>query len=1805
MKTKLLILIILLLPLINFAQDCVSLMKPVSLSERVSESSLIIEGKILNSKSYWDENQRHIYTVHEVTVYKSLKGNAASTVNVVTQGGRVGTIVQTVSNASQLQINDEGTFMLKPFSSSVLSSVNGFELVAAAQGVIKYNPFTNRGSDLFTTYNSITNDVYNSIQQLTGSGYTELQARPIFSNNNKSSSNSPILYSFSPLTATAGTQTQFTITGNNFGTTQGSIGFSNANDGGASYTYALDSQVISWSNTDIVVEIPSTAGTGFINIVTDSGANEESTVPLTIEYAQLNPGDGTTAYPAALYDQDGNGGLSFVYHTGFDGSIAATYFEAAFEQWNCESQLNFTFSGTTTTNATGNDGENIVQFDNGSLLSTGALGVVVNTYNVCSATNKAIPIDMDIVWDNTTNWYYGSGNPGATEYDFKSVALHEMGHAHQLGHVIDDDLIMHYSLGNGVNKYVLDQLDIDGANHIMSVSSTSVGCGLSAMTGQNYCCDDITITTQPSVPDVCDTEVFTISADGTDYSSLQWQVNDGNGWTDLSNDSVYSNVTTTTLGVIADTSMDDYMYRLAFGNTCNEVAYSNEVTANIDTLPIASITTGSTACSGTITFAFSEDPNRTNLEFSLDNGSTYPYNYADTTSPQTISDIGVGDYTIWVRWGDDDCPIELGDYTVSLDDSGCYTSIPDANFEAALEALGYDDISGDNQVPTANIETITSLDVSYKSISDLTGIEDFTSLLELDIRNNNLSTVDISNNVLLTSFKVQNNNLTSIDVSNNTDITFLNITNNAVTSLDVSNNALLSELYTAGNAITSADLSNNPNLTIVGLNPNNLSSLNIQNGNNTAITTFAANGNPNLTCVLVDDAAYSSANWTIIDAQTFFSDVSCYTAIPDANFEAALDELGYDDISGDGQVPTGYINSLTSLNVINKNISDFTGIEAFTSLTTLLIASNSTTSLDLTSNTSLQYLDAASCDIENIQLTGLTQLIEVQLALNNLTSLDFTAFHNLVDIRLNSNDLTELNLRNGANSIISVLDISSNDDLTCVFIDDQDLLTTADVYYDSHTNFFTGDYCDYTVIPDANFEAALEALGYDDFSNDGQVPTELIEVVTSLTISNSNIADLTGIEDFTALQALNANNNDLTEINTTTLVNLQSLWFNNNDIAAVDLTTNILLSDIRCNHNNLTELDTALLPNLIKVYAESNQINALDFSNNSVLAMLFIDTNDLVSLDLTNNTALTHLDVKGNDLEFLDVRNGNNTSITEFETQLNNLNCILVDDVAYSEVNWINIDATTNFTLSYCNYTAIPDANFEAALEALEYDDISSDGQVPTALINGVITLNVSSKNISDFTGIEDFTSLTHLESGFNSITSIDLSNNLLLEEFSANNCNLTSIDITGLNFLEKLQVNENQISAIDLSTNTNLVNLNVRDNLLSNIDITSNIALVVIDCGENDDLTTVNFSNNSQLKEVEIANAPGLTSVDLSQNQNLEYLDVSNADLSYLNIQNGNNINIGNSDFYADTNPNLNCIIVDDASYSTTNWTYIDVQTSFTDTFCTTDYTLAIDVYLQGAAINPNTGEETLMRDDLRVAGLLPTTSPYNTETCDSTVFDVTGSDAIVDWVWIELRDTVDQTVISASRSALLQRDGDVVDVDGTSHLTFSLEQDAYYVAIKHRNHLGVMHDTSPLFFSDATTTIDFTDANNQITYGTNAQTTFGMPSGVAAMWAGDANGDGRLNYSGALSDVPGMRSQVFNDPDNSVFGGPPVASYPSQGYNGTDVDMDGVTVYSGASSDVLYVRNNIFNNPSNSVFGGPPTSTYVFIQQLPEGAN
>ena len=250
------------------------------------------------------------------------------------------------------------------------------------------------------------------------------------------------------------------------------------------------------------------------------------------------------------------------------------------------------------------------------------------------------------------------------------------------------------------------------------------------------------------------------------------------------------------------------------------------------------------------------------------------------------------------------------------------TYVPDDNFEQALIDLGYDSGTLDDYVPTANINTITSLDVHGKNIADLTGIEDFTALTNLSCRNNQLTALNISNNTNLRILSCQYNQITSIDISNNlalynfncyhnrlSDLSIVNNTSlldlfcgaNELTDIDVSNNTALRTLYGQDNQFTDLDVSNNPALQYFKCFNNRLISLNLKNGNNTAISNdnFDMTNNPDLTCILVDDATWSTTNWTNIDATSTF-----------VNSQAECDALGVDTLDAHSDL-TLYPNPAT------------------------------------------------------------------------------------------------------------------------------------------------------------------------------------------------------------------------------------------------------------------------------------------------------------------------------------------------------------------------------------------------------------------------------------------------------------------------------------------------------------------------------------------------------------------------------------------------------------------------------------------------------------------------------------------------------------------------------------------------------------------------------------------------------------------------------------------------------------------------------------------------------------------------------
>ena len=200
--------------------------------------------------------------------------------------------------------------------------------------------------------------------------------------------------------------------------------------------------------------------------------------------------------------------------------------------------------------------------------------------------------------------------------------------------------------------------------------------------------------------------------------------------------------------------------------------------------------------------------------------------------------------------------------------------MPDDKFEQKLIDLDFDAGALDDYVFTSNISTVTHLSLFNLGISDLTGIEKFTALTSLDCRNNQLTSLDVSANTTLTSLYCSSNQLTNFDVSANTVLTSLDCRNNQLTSLDVSANTTLTSLACSSNQLTNFDVSANTALTSLDCPFNQLTRLNVKNGNNINFGTggFYAYGNPNLRCIQVDNAEWSTNNWTDIDGTTSFSE---------------------------------------------------------------------------------------------------------------------------------------------------------------------------------------------------------------------------------------------------------------------------------------------------------------------------------------------------------------------------------------------------------------------------------------------------------------------------------------------------------------------------------------------------------------------------------------------------------------------------------------------------------------------------------------------------------------------------------------------------------------------------------------------------------------------------------------------------------------------------------------------------------------------------------------------------------------------
>jgi hypothetical protein len=513
-----------------------SLLREIKLEERVANSDLVIEGKVISKRSFWNTDRTMIYTSNRVEIFKVFKGAASSgVIQILTVGGAVGDRMITTNSLLRLETNDTGIFLCEsPKHFHALPpaepGIPRYEAYASSQGFIKYDSQLQTASDPFKQYDDLKDDLYSVLSSHGFFVIKSLDTPTIRSAAIAGAAAAPPTISFAPPTITAGTGSVLTITGSGFGAAQGSgrVEFTNADDGGATFITPLASQYQAWSATQIQVEVPASAGTGVIRVI--QGVTQTSTTALTVTYSHLNvdfdPGPGTIAYQTDHVDDNGSGGYTWRMNTGFDANAAAkASFLRALDSWRCATHVNWVMGATTSINDAVSDGTNIICFDNTAPLSPGIKGVVYSYWSGCASGPNIVWYvnELDAIFDEGSNispltWQFGPSAPSASEYDFESVAVHELGHGHQLGHVIDSSAVMHWDLGPGVSRRILAVNDLAGGNFVQAKSEVGNICGPGAMTA--YSCAIDTPTSTPSntptqTPTATDTATATPTATAT------------------------------------------------------------------------------------------------------------------------------------------------------------------------------------------------------------------------------------------------------------------------------------------------------------------------------------------------------------------------------------------------------------------------------------------------------------------------------------------------------------------------------------------------------------------------------------------------------------------------------------------------------------------------------------------------------------------------------------------------------------------------------------------------------------------------------------------------------------------------------------------------------------------------------------------------------------------------------------------------------------------------------------------------------------------------------------------------------------------------------------------------------------------------------------------------------------------------------------------------------------------------------------------------------------------------------------------
>ena len=337
-----------------------------------------------------------------------------------------------------------------------------------------------------------------------------------------------------------------------------------------------------------------------------------------------------------------------------------------------------------------------------------------------------------------------------------------------------------------------------------------------------------------------------------------------------------------------------------------------------------------------------------------------------------------------------------------------------------------------DQLTDVDMAAISTINVSGRNLSSLKGIEYAVNLTILNFQHNQLTDIDISNNILLTHLYFNYNQLTDIDISNNILLTQLECVSNQLTDLDISHNSELTALYCQNNQITALDASNNLNLTTLFCSNNGMDELNIDNLTKLVDLLAGVNQITNLNvsdCTKLQKLMVQYNNLSSLDASNL-TDLKTLTV-------------------GDNQLTTLNVSNCAKLDVLqclNNQLTDI-DVSDCVNLTSFLIYNNDLTDLDVSHNLKLTQLLCSDNQLTSLDVSNNTDLKALYCDsnyLSDITSLNglsqlthFTATNQKIQVPVptisNSNDALVDILKTTAHNGLSASngDVSPVPTLSC------------------------------------------------------------------------------------------------------------------------------------------------------------------------------------------------------------------------------------------------------------------------------------------------------------------------------------------------------------------------------------------------------------------------------------------------------------------------------------------------------------------------------------------------------------------------------------------------------------------------------------------------------------------------------------------------------------------------------------------------------------------------------------------------------